>query len=285
MRKKAVALTVVLAAMAIAQIAQARSFSFAPLPMEQPETVVRQVRPMLAYLEKHIAADLRIEYSSDYADILNKFQAGTLDFAYLGPLPYVALREKYAQAVPVVHFVEKSGKANYTCAIVVAGDKVPVSSLKGKKIALTQPLSTCGYLSTDGLLRGGGVNLEQNKYRYLDKHDEVALAVARGEYDAGGLKTSIGKKYAHMGLTIVAETATLPGFALIANGRTVDTGTIEALRKALTSLKPLENKEHADLTKTWGENIKRGAVPAADADYDAVRKLRARADIPEDGNF
>jgi len=253
--------------------------------MEQPETVVKQVRPMLAYLEKHIAADIKIEYSSDYADILRKFQAGTLDFAYLGPLPYVALREKYAQALPVVHFVEKSGTASYTCAIVVAGDKVPLGSLKGKKIALTQPLSTCGYLSTDGLLRGGGVNLEQNKYRYLDKHDEVALAVARGEYDAGGLKTSIAKKYAHMGLSIIAETAALPGFALIANGRTVDAGAVQALQKALTGLKPLDNKADGALTQTWGENIKRGAVPAKDSDYDGVRKLRARADIPEEGNF
>lgn len=268
-----------------APVLAARAFSFAPLPMEQPETVVKQVRPMLAFLEKHIAADLRIEYSSDYADILKKFQEGTLDFAYLGPLPYVALREKYAQAVPVVHFIEKSGKASYTCAIVTAGGNVSLAGLKGKKIALTQPLSTCGYLSTDGMLRKAGLDLEQTRYRYLDKHDEVALAVARGEFDAGGLKTSIGRKYAHLGLSIVAETAALPGFALIANGRTVDAGTIAAVQKALVGLKPLLLKDDAELTQNWGENIKRGAEPAKDSDYDAVRKLRGRADIPEEGNF
>ncbi|MCP5277867.1 MAG: PhnD/SsuA/transferrin family substrate-binding protein [Thiobacillus sp.] len=274
-----------LLALGCAATAQARTLTFAPLPMEQPEIVVKQVRPMLSYLEKHITADFRIEYSSDYADILKKFQAGKVDLAYLGPLPYAALREKYPQAVPVVHFVEKSGKSSYTCAIVVAGVKIPLSGLKGKKIALTQPLSTCGYLSTDGLLRQAGVTLEQNRYRYLDKHDEVALAVARGEFDAGGLKTAIGRKYAHMGLSIVAETPALPGFALIANSRTLDAATIEALRKALTALKPLDDKDDAALTQNWGENIKRGAVPASDADYDAVRKLRARADIPEEGNF
>ena len=59
----------------------------------------------------------------------------------------------------------------------------------------------------------------------------------------------------------------------------------QALRKALTALKPLDDKDDAALTQNWGENIKRGAVPASDADYDAVRKLRARADIPEEGNF
>ena len=34
----------------------AAPFAFAPLPMEQPETVVKQVKPMLAHLEKSLAA-------------------------------------------------------------------------------------------------------------------------------------------------------------------------------------------------------------------------------------
>lgn len=71
-------------ALALALPAQARTFSFAPLPMEQPETVVKQARPMLTYLEPHLGGRLRIVYSSDYDDILKQFQAGTVDLAYLG---------------------------------------------------------------------------------------------------------------------------------------------------------------------------------------------------------
>lgn len=267
------------------QASAAQNYRFAPLPMEQPETVVKQMRPMLGHLEAATGSRFRIEFSADYAEILKKFRDGQVDLAYLGPLPYVALKEAYSQAEPVVHFIEKSGKSSYTCAIVAAGGKVTLSSLKGKKIALTQPLSTCGYLATDGLMRQAGTNLEDAKYRYLDKHDEVALAVARGEYDAGGLKTGIGKKYAHMGLNIVAETAPMPGFALIANSRTMSRADIEAIRKALTSLQPLKNPADAQVTQGWGDNIRSGAVVASDSDYDSVRKLRARADIPEKDNF
>jgi len=261
------------------------SIAFAPLPMEDPETVMRQFKPMLNYLEKSAGIGIRVEYSTDYAEILKKFREGQLDLAYLGPLPYVTLKEKYPQATPVAHFVEKSGKPTYTCAIVVAGDKVPLATLRGKKIALTQPLSTCGYLSTDGLLRQAGITLEQARYRYLDKHDEVALAVARGEFEAGGLKTAIGKKYAHLGLNIIAETAPLPSFALIANTRTMSPEWIERLRKALTTLQPMKDATDTAITRNWGDNIRYGAVPAADSDYDGVRRLRARADIPEQGNF
>lgn len=265
--------------------AKAETFVFAPLPMEQPDTVVAQVRPMLNYLEKALDANFRIDYSSSYEEILEKFRQGRIDLVYLGPLPYVALKEKFAPAVPVVHFLEKSGKPSYTCAIVTAGNTVSLARMRGQRFALTQPLSTCGYLATDGLLQKVGNSLENNKYRYVDKHDEVALAVARGDFDAGGMKTAIAQKYAHLGVTVVAETAPLPSFALIANASKLSGKRIETIRAALAALKPLDNPADRETTRNWGENVKYGTVDARDQDYDPVRQLRRRANIPTQGNF
>lgn len=255
--------------------ARADSIAFAPLPMENPETTAGQWKPVLDHLGKSLTQPVRIEYSDNYGAILEKFRRGQIDLAYLGPLPYVTLREQFPQAVPVVHFNEKDGRATYTCAIVALAERrLAAKDLRGKRLALTQPLSTCGYLATDGLLRRAGSNLEQNRYRYLDKHDAVALAVARGDFDAGGLKTAIGAKYRHLGLAVVAESAPLPSFALIANGTRLSAEQIAGIRNALTGA-------DATLRATWGDNIRHGAVPASDADYDPVRKLRARREIPE----
>lgn len=259
--------------------AGAETLTFAPLPMETPETVVKQVKPMLNHLEKAMGIQVKIDFSSDYAEILGKFESGQLDLAYLGPLPYLTLRDRVAAATPLVHFKEASGSATYTCAIVAAADaKTDLAKVKGRKVALTQPLSTCGYLSTDGLLRQAGSSLEDNKYRYLDKHDEVALAVIRGEFDLGGLKTAIGRKYAHMGLLVVAESAPLPGFALVANAKTVSKERMNQLRDALVGM-------DTETAKSWGDNIRHGAVAAFDGDYDALRRLRRKANIPNNGNF
>lgn len=259
--------------------AHAETLSFAPLPMENPESVIGQWTPLLAHIEKSLGVTIHIEYSTSYGQILEKFKLGKIDLAYLGPLPYVTLREKYMPATPIVHFNEKDGKPAYTCAIVAPADtRLQLRETRGKKVALTQALSTCGYLSTDGLLRQAGVTLEQNRYRYLGTHDEVALAVTRGDFDAGGLKTAIGKKYAHLGLAVVAETAPLPGFALIANARKLKGERIAEIQKVLMAA-------DAESRSQWGDNIRYGVVPARDGDYDAVRKLRARADIPENGNF
>ncbi len=246
---------------------ETRPIRFAPLPMENRETLVKQFEPMLQFLEKRLQRPIEMVYSGSYAEIIDRFVAGTIDLAYLGPLPYVELRARYPQAEPLVHFNEKSGKPMYTCAIVTMADSaIDLGSLSGSRIALTQPLSTCGYLSVSGMLRERGSNLEDNSYSYLDQHDTVALAVVRGEYAAGGLKTAIARKYSHLGLVIAAETPELPGFGLIANRATLSGVTVQALRESLTAA-PVRNPRH-------------GAVTASDEDYEPVRRLQGGTVIP-----
>jgi phosphonate transport system substrate-binding protein len=271
--------TLLVVSFMIAATAQAETIRFAPLPLENRETVVKQYRPMVLYLEKKLNVTIEFVFTDNYADIINNFTKGQIDLAYLGPLPYVELRAKDSQAEPLVHFNEASGKPMYTCAIATLADsQLQLKGLKKKAIALTQPLSTCGYLSVNGLLQEQGSRLEDNRYTYLDKHDAVALAVVRGEYDAGGLKTAIGKKYAHMGLKIVTETAPMPSFGLVANRATMSASTMQALREALITLEPAAADK--EMLATWGDNIRYGAVAASDKDYEVVRKFKGNIVIP-----
>lgn len=263
-------------------LAQGTTLYFAPLPMEQPEEVVKQFKPMLDYLEKRLGVKIAIRYSTSYADILEQFRTGQIDLAYLGPLPYVSLRNSYPQAEPLVHFLEKDHAASYSCALISAGTPL-TKPLRGKRIALTQPLSTCGYLAVNALLHERGVSLAEQRYRYLGKHDEVALAVARGDFEFGGAKTAIARRYQHLGITILAETPPMPAFALIANRRHLSPERMQELRKALTGLSPT-GADRAMLS-AWGSQLRHGAVPAADADYEVVRRLSSSTDIPPQGNY
>ncbi len=266
----------------IVGLAQAgeETLAFAPLPMEAPEVVVGQWKPLLNYLERKLGIRLRIDYSQSNEEILEKFRTGEIDLAYLGPLPYVVLKEGFPAALPVVQFNEANGQPAYACAVVALAErKLDMRKIRGMQVALTQPLSTCGYLSAEGLLRQSGGTLEANHYRYLAMHDAVALAVVRGDYDAGVLKSAIGRKYAHLGLTTLAETPPLPSLALVANSTRVSAETVERLRVALV-------EADSAVRAGWGDNIRHGAVPAADKDYDPVRKLlRGQRRIPPKGNF
>ena len=268
----------------IPSLLDARPLVFAPLPMENRETVLKQFMPLAAYLSEALGREIVFDYSESYDQLLEKFRNGRLDLAYLGPLPYVSLRAVDEKVEPLVHFKEASGEPLYTCAIVALADKrLDLDRLENRMVALTQPLSTCGYLSTNGLLRQRGSALSRNLYRYVNKHDEVAKAVVRGEYDLGGLKTSIGRKYAHLGLVVLAETLPLPSFALVGNSQTLTRDERDAIRDALVSLNP-EGRDR-EMLAAWGENIRHGSVPAQDADYDPVRGLLDREPIPQSGNF
>lgn len=269
------------AVVAVGMVAPARAETlvFAPLPMETPEAVIVAWKPLVEYLEKQLAVSIRIEYTDSYADLIEKFVAEKIDLVYLGPLPYVELKKRHPAATPVVLFKEKDGAATYTCAIFAPTEAgLKLNGLRGKKIALTQPLSTCGHLAVDGLLRKAGGNLEKNHYRYLDKHDAVLQAVAAGEFDAGGAKTTIGRKYAHLGIATLAETPPFPGFALIAEGRRLPAARIASIRNALLAAPEA-------LRARFGEQIRHGVVAASDADYAALRAHLPTRPIPQTGNF
>jgi len=262
-----------------ASIASAETLKFAPLPMEKPETVAGQWKPLLEYLQTALGIELGIDYSDSNEQVLDKFEAGKLDLAYLGPLPYLRLKDRFPAAQPLVIFHESDGQPSYTCALVVAAESdLRPEQLTGRKIALTQPLSTCGFFSISGLLQQAGIRLEETRYRYLGPHDTVALAVAGGEFDVGGLKSAIARKYASLGLRILAETAPLPGLALVANGARVSEERMEAIRRALLAA------DESTRAK-WGDNIRHGLSAVRDQDYDGARQLPYKNAIPERSNF
>lgn len=282
LRRQLLRLTALACLLPAAALADPDTLYFAPLPMEQPEEVVKQFKPLLSFLERRLDVKIEIRYSSSYAEILERFRTGQIDLAYLGPLPYVSLRENHPQAEPLVHFLEKDGQATYSCALFGSDQRLE-KPLRNKTFALTQPLSTCGYLAVDGLLRQRGERLDQQRFRYLDKHDEAVLAVARGDFDFGGAKTSIARNYAHLGIVVLAETPPLPSFALVANSRRLSAERLSQLRQTLVELDP--KGRDRSLMSDWGKQLRNGAVSAADSDYDVLRRLRGQANIPEKNNF
>ena len=264
---------------------EARELVFSPLPMTQASLVTRHARPMLAYLEHKLNEPIDIQFHKNYEKILTAFCQNKIDLAFLGPLPYIKLKKQCDKVIPIVRFVNKKGEASYTCSIITDAEigVKKIQDLRGKKVALTQPLSTCGYLMTDFLLHQAGLDLSETRYRYVGNHRNVALTVVRGEAAGGGLKTSIARRYEHLGLRYLARTPPLPGFLLVANGSTMTSYEIETIRTALLSLQPLTNPEDAKRTACWGEKTRYGAVPVDDHDYDFIREKLASTTIPATG--
>ncbi len=243
---------------------------FAPLPILNKKDVYEDFYPMIKLLEKKLNKEIVFFYSENYENILEAFKESQIDLAYLGPLPYLKLQEEYQFVEPLVFFKNENDSKFYTCSLVKF-----IKSENMKKVALTQPLSTCGYLAVNSLLSN---KLQDYKYRYLGKHDEVALSIIRGDFDIGGVKSSIVKDYYHLGLEEISKTDNLPGFSLVGNSKTLSKSELNELQNILLSI----NKQEYS---NWGKDIRYGMEKVFDEDYDKLRQMFLSFDIPRKSNF
>lgn len=261
----------------------AEVYRFAPLPMQEPERVVRDVYPLLEYLESQTGLSFQIVYTESYRELIERIEAGEVDLTYLGPLPYVELSERFPDISPLLVFREPDGEARYTCSLVTfAGVPLADDAWQGQSFALTQPMSTCGFLATSHLLKRKGVDLMDADYCYLNRHDEVALSVIRGDYSAGGMKTQIARNYRHLGLKVELETEAFPGFTLVANTQTLSLEQQQQIQKALLALQPQDNPQHTEKVADWGEGFRHGVAEVNDQDYNPLRQLRIDTPIPRE---
>lgn len=250
---------------------------FAALPIEGMKSTSQAYLPFMNYLEQHVtpANDFEFVYKKSYHELVNSFKNGEIDLAYLGPLPYVVLKEQYPDTLPLAQFLDEQGESTYTCALVeFAGDKVDPKYDKNLTVALTQPLSTCGLLSTESLLNEQGLSLKASnvKHEFFSHHSEVALQVILGKQKLGGLKTKTAQKHHSLGLKIISETDAMPGFLLVANSKTLSPKQISNIQNLVLSIRPRESAADFKITENWGPKIKYGAIPVNDNDYNRVRE-------------
>lgn len=262
------ALLVALGPVTPAAADEAPALRFAALPLESREATAREFAGFVGHLEYLAGRRVEHVYVARYEDLLADFAAGRLDLVFVGPLPYVELVRRRADAHPLVRFAESDGATRYRCVLAAfRGDAVRPVDLKGAAVGLPQALSTCGPLSAGGLLhREAGLRLTDVDARVLGNHETVALDIVAGEVRAGTLKESIARKYAGLGLEILAATDPLPGFVVVAGTDHLDEAAIERLRFGLLATPDT-------IWRTWGSSIHNGMETARDEDYAPVRRL------------
>lgn len=257
-----------------------RPIIFAPIPLSNTHKVFEDFNPMVTYLEKHLGESIALRYEKKYDDIIALFQANQIDIAYFGPLPFATLRKQFPAAKPLVTFLESDGEEGYRCVLVkFAQDTLDAQHPEYIKVALTQPLSTCGYTKTKMLIHNElNLSLEELRYRYVGRHDEVALGVLRGHFLIGGMRESIAKSYASLGLERIATSELLPGFTLVVNTQTLSEKQIETIKRTLLNT-PKE------VYQAWGKDISYGMVEAKEALFEKIHQDLLHFSIPSSGNF
>ena len=259
---------------------EARPLTFSPAPLSDTQTAFEEFSLMINYLEKKLGEKIDFHYEEKYDDMITSFKENKIDLAYFGPLPLATLQKSFSSALPLLAFNEPDGKSGYRCVLVqFAKDKIDFQKSDNIKVALTQPLSTCGYMQTKILLKTYvNKDIEKMKFGYLGTHDEVALSIIRGDFEIGGMKESIANEYQSLGLKVLKTSQMLPSFTLVVNTNTLSHDEIANIQKIL-----LEAPK--EVYKTWGKSISFGFGEVDLKSLDTLNADKLQYDIPQKGNF
>lgn len=243
------------------------SIRFSPLPMESASKTLQIFTPFVKYLEEKSGKEFKYIYKSRNIDVMEGLKNGEIDIAYFGPLPFVKLKEEYPHVIPIAQYLEPEGKKTYTCTFFKRkGDNINFKNIKNKKAALTHKYSTCGYAFMYELLQEQGIESSNMEFKYIGSHYNAIVEVIMGDYDVGGVKTSIFNKFKDHGIEAIGISKPNPGLMVVANGDTLSTKEIEKFKQIILSIDKEEKKN-------WYKKIKKETI---DPDLELLKEYKER---------
>lgn len=260
-----IALMLSISSRVVAQHAEKSTLYFAPLPMSSNKLNLIKALPIADYLSETLQRPVIPKLYQSYDEIIKAFLAGEVHLLEIGPQPLIELQNHSQDAIPLASINQNAQNNHYHCVLAAPIDGLQqvsdIKQAKTTKVALTQPLSTCGPLLTQYLLKQSDVDINNLSHQFLGSHEEVALSLIRNEAVVGGLARFIAERYQGLGLNILATSPALPTLMMVANRQTIRPQEIESIKQALLNYQP---NESSDIGKY-------GFSPVTIADIEAFR--------------
>ena len=243
-------------------------------PYKSPSKLIKAYSPLANYLSQAIGRIVEVRIAKNYQSHIDAIGNNKVDIAFMGPASYVKLVDQYQQK-PILACLVIHGKKTFQGKIITRIDSGinSLSQLKGKRFAFGDKESTMSHLVPRFLLYQAGIDVRQlKKFAFLGSHDNVALAVLAGDYDAGAVKEEVFYKYQQRGLKSIKDTPKLTEHVFVTRSD-LDPNLIKQLKAALLHAQDAPN------AKSMLTSIKKGLTGFADvkdSDYDTLRHILSR---------
>ncbi|MCV6638730.1 phosphate/phosphite/phosphonate ABC transporter substrate-binding protein [Candidatus Albibeggiatoa sp. nov. NOAA] len=234
--------------------------------------VLQRFDPLANYLSNALNVPVEISMSHDYSEHIELVGQDFLDIAYLGPVSYVNLLEKYAPKI-LLGRVEVKGNNKYRGAIIVRSNSPihTLTDLKHKTFAFGDPKSTMSHIMPHYmLLRAGIYDHDLAGHDFLGNHESVALSVLLGQYDAGAVKASVARKYAKNNLRVLQWTPYVSEHVFVMRP-SLDQETQDKIKQAFVEA---GQPEYLPVLTSIKSTIT-GFEAAQASDYDNLREILA----------
>lgn len=240
-------------------------------PYKSSTLIYRSFSPMAKYLSQKIGKPVAIHIAANYEEQIKTVGGNSMCIGYMGPASYVKLVQQYGKQ-RILARQAINGKPEFHGKIISRKDSEikTLADLKGKRFAFGDPDSTMSHLVPRYLLIEAGITSNTLKsYKFLGNHDNVALGVLMGNFDAGAVKEEVYYKYEKRGLKAIATTPALSEHLFVAS-RNISDSIVKALRDAL--LRANQSAQGLNALHAIKTTIS-AFVPAKDSNYDNLRKI------------
>ncbi len=225
--------------------AEEKPLRIAFIAYQNPDQLIEDVRPVVAYLEEILQVSVKHFAATDYAGIVEALRNETADVGFMGPLQYV-LAHQQAGAYPILGEIY-NGSPTYVSRIFVRKDSgiETLENLRGKTIAFVDPISSSGYMYPLRIFRKAELfgNNEDGqtffKKIYFAGGDEQAIRAALNNFvDAAGIgqySYNLLRPEERDEIKFIAESEKIPSHCVVVR-KGLDKGIASRLQEALLAL-------------------------------------------------
>ncbi len=227
--------------------------------------------PLAQYLSRELGIRVEVQVGTSYEEHIQTVGHDKVDLAFMGPCGYVRLTELFG-AKPLLARIETNGTPFFKGKIIARKHSSigNLSDLRNARLAFVDPDSTMGYIVPVYTLINAGVEFNDIKsYSFLGSHNDVALGVLAGDFEAGAVKEEIFYSYRARGLKELASTPSISEHLFVTRSDLPEE-TFRGLREALFKLNTL--KKGRRIMKAIKSSIT-AMVPVKDSDYDNLRDI------------
>ncbi len=248
---------------------------FGVVPLELPSEMYRRFLPLVEYLTESIGERIELRVPLDFETAVREIGEGITKIAFMTPSTYIEAHQRYG--VKVILKALRNGRPFHHSVIIVKDDSDirVIKDLKGRTFAFGDELSTSSHIVPRAMLKENGIDGKDLKfYTFLGHHDDIALAVLRGDFDAGCVRESTAEQFKDKGLRILAISEEIPEFNICINNLSEEQE--EILKDVILRL--TSNENGLKILKSIDPSYT-GFIEAQDADYGKIRLMMKSLEI------
>ena len=262
---------------------EAKPLKIAFISYANPQQVVKDIKPVVAYLEPFMGVPIEGFVTLDYGSAIEAMRSKQADLATIDPLAFMMAHERIG-AKPLLLEIYSSGQSTYHSSIWVRRDSGirKLEDLKDKSIAFADQVDMSGHLLPRDifvqrkLIFGRQLKGKFFQQIYFAGGDEQAIRSVLNKFvDAAGIS-----QYAYLLLRpeeraqvmTIAHSIESPAHLLMAR-RGLSNGICDRIKRALMALDVARPKDKRILDKLYGVQ---GFAEAKLSDFAEVAKVAAR---------